>query len=95
MFNRTTFNNGNKDTALRKHLFGCYGGFASRAIKVPAKGRRFFIDDREKHNGIGSGERYGWFCEIAADVESDAEVKVTLEGNLPRSSTVDDRYRSL
>jgi hypothetical protein len=91
---KTSSSNGNHDTALRGHLFKCYGGFASKKIKDLAKERRFFVDDRE-HGGLSSDGLYGWFCGIVVDVESDNEVLVTLEGSIPDSPQVKDTFSKL
>jgi hypothetical protein len=91
---KTSSPNGNRDTALRGHLFECYGGFANKKIKDLAKERRFFVDDRE-HGGLSSDGLYGWFCGIVADVESDDEVQVTLHGSIPNSPQVNETFSRL
>jgi hypothetical protein len=94
VLNKTSVPNGSKDTALRGHLFKCYGGFAHKGIKDLAKERRFFVDDRQ-NQGLSSDGLFGWFCGIVVDVNSDNEVQVYLDGSRPDSPQVKESLARL
>lgn len=80
---------------LRRHLYDCYGSFADKRIKRIEKARTFIGDTRDEGGIASDGSLYGWFCGILVDVDSDTEVCVTLFGNIPRSSSVDDVFEKL
>lgn len=82
----------NGDTALKRHLIECYGGFASKTIRDPRKGNRFIVDDREKGGMVSHGELYGSSCGVILDVESDALVRVLLISNVPDTPEVRETY---
>lgn len=86
--------NGDDDTALKRHLFSCYGGFADKRIKDLAKAQSFIVDDRN-NGGLSSDGLFGWFCGIVAEVKSDDVVQVNLHGSLPRSPQVQETFRIL
>ena len=74
--------------ALKTHLFGKYGSFADKRIKKIDKGRSFIGDSRDSGGIASDGSLYGWFCGILVNIDSDDEARVTLSGNIPKSTAV-------
>jgi hypothetical protein len=79
---------------LKRKLFDEYGGFADQRIQNLDKGERFIIDDREPRDVGANHKLYSYFCEIYADVISEANlvskdrIRVVLHGNIPSSQGV-------
>jgi len=75
---------------LIAYLLEWYGEFADRRTRHVTKGRRFIANSRTDDSGLTSGgEFYGWYCGIWVDVESEDEVLIILEMNIPKSLAVD------
>lgn len=76
--------------SLKQVLWNAYGGFADKRIKNFDKGSRFIIDDREPQDEDANGRLRSYFCMVFAEVLSDTEVKVTLNGNVPKGIAVEE-----
>lgn len=74
---------------LKKLLFDTYGGFADKRIKDLSKGNIFIVDDRTRDDE-GARGLYSSFCMIFADVRSNNEVAVRLQGNVPIGGQVQE-----
>lgn len=81
--------------ALKKHLFGVYGGFADKRIKKAESGDTFCIDDRTEGDHGAGGHLLSYFCTMFAKVRDDGPVEVILDRNTPTSSTVVNTAKSI
>ena len=72
---------------LKRMLLAEYGGFADKRIKKVETGRIFIVDDRSEHDQ-GRDGLPSWFCMMFADVISDNQIKLSLNGNVPRGTEV-------
>ena len=74
---------------LKQVLLDEYGHFADRRCKKIDSSDLFIIDDREVNPSFGaSGEPFGWFCQMAAQVKSSDSILLSIRGPIPENENV-------
>lgn len=79
---------GGDATALKRHLFDAYDGFADKRIKNLAKSNRFIVDDRGP-NDVGADKNlYPWFCLMFVEVTGPTTIELRMHGGVPFSDEI-------